>query len=156
MTKSNIITLLSITGFIALAIIGYQFQAAILSPQGIARAVTPDNCNLHQSDCTAVFPDGRKATLSLTPKNLPLLKPIQVEVRLDGFKAKELQFNIIGLNMDMGVNRNTLTSNDQQSFTGNMILPVCSNQRMAWEAQAVITDADDKVVIAPFPFYTDK
>ena len=156
MTKSNIITLLSIVVLIALAVIAYQFKTAILSPQGVTRAVMQSGCDLHQSDCTAVFSDGRKATLSLTPKNLPLLKPIQIQVQLEGFKAKSMQFNIIGLNMDMGVNRNTLVSNNQQLFQGKMVLPTCSHQRMEWEAQAVITDHDDKIVIAPFQFYTDK
>ena len=156
MIKSNVITALSLIGLIVLAVIAYQFQAILLSPHGVPRAVMSDDCDLHQSDCTAVFSDGRKATLSLSPKNLPLLKPIQIKVQLEGFDAKDMQFNIIGLNMDMGVNRNTLTPSPQKAFTGTMILPTCSNQRMTWEAQAIITDADDKIVIAPFQFYTDK
>ena len=156
MTRSNVITTVSLIGLLALAVIGYQFQAMLSSPQGVVRAVVPSDCDLHQSDCTAVFPNGHKATLSLSPKSLPLLKPIQIKVQLEGFKAKSMQFNIIGLNMDMGINRNTLTSNSQQVFIGSMILPTCSNQRMTWEAQAVITDKNDKIVIAPFQFYTDK
>ena len=159
MKKSNLFALLSLVIFAVLAITGYQLKSSLLSSNETVRAAMQANCDLHKSSCTAVFPDGQKATLTMTPNTIPVLKPIQVNLQLEGLDATDVQFNIIGLNMDMGVNRNSLSgneqqSNQQQSFTGKIILPVCSFERMEWEAQAVITTKDNDVIIAPFQFYS--
>ncbi|HIO92433.1 MAG TPA: hypothetical protein EYG68_06250 [Leucothrix mucor] len=158
MPNKNLLTIISVIALTALAFIGYQVQSSFISPQGVPRATMQDDCDLHQSNCTALFSDGGKAKLSINPKEIPLLKPLQVELQLEGIQATDVQLNIIGLNMDMGINRNSLrgtTDAEKTIFTGVIILPVCSNQRMEWEAQARITTIENKVIIAAFQFYTD-
>lgn len=154
--KNNLLTLFSMVGLTAFAALGYLLQSSFSGTEKAPRATMQAGCDLHISACSAFFLDGKKATLSLTPKTIPLLKPINAELTLEGLDAKSVQLNIVGLNMNMGINHNTLTHINKQLLTGKIILPICSTEKMQWEAQAIIHTTNNKTFVAPFNFSTSR
>ena len=158
MQTNKLLNIISIVALVAFAAIGYIVQKALLTPAGAERAVIQTDCDLHSSDCSSVFTEGGTATLSIEPREIPLLQPLKVALSLRDINASSVQLNIIGLNMDMGINSNVLlpSPSNKQRFTGEIILPVCSMQRMEWEAQAIITTPNHAALVAPFQFYTTR
>lgn len=108
------------------------------------------DCDLNQGPCRAPL-DGGELTLSLSPRPIPLLAPIRVEVRLDSVSADAVRFELIGAEMDMGLNRSKLTPEGDGRFAGSTTIPVCITGRMRWLA-VVSVDARDKTSARSFAF----
>jgi hypothetical protein len=93
---------------------------------------------------------------SINPTTIPLLKPLTLDVQLEGFTANKVMVDIIGLNMDMGYNRPQLSIKNSQHFSGSTTLPVCTLDRMEWEARVIIETPDSGNYLIPFRFYTER
>ena len=117
------------------------------------RAVVGD-CDLRSGPCHHDLSPGRQVSLSILPSALPLMQPLQLEVRLGGAEADAVRVDVRGLNMDMGLNLTRLQRVAPGTWRGETILPICSQRRMEWEA-AVQVDAGSRVEI-PFPFFTER
>lgn len=156
MNKKILTIIISVLALIGFALLGFQLQNWLLGSANVSRAQIDENCDLHQTPCTSTFDNGSTATLTITPNSIPLLQPLRFEIKLEGIKASSIHMNLIGLNMNMGINQTTLATTDNIYFGGGMPLPICSIKRMEWEAQAKITTLDNKVLLAPFHFYTTR
>lgn len=110
------------------------------------------DCDLHAGPCRAVLADG-EVELSISPRAIPLMTPLQIAVSVSGLDAAAVVVEIRGLNMDMGLNRVRLQHVDGV-WRGETILPVCSQRRMEWEA-AVRLDAGGSYEL-PFVFWTTR
>jgi hypothetical protein len=64
-----------------------------------------------------------------------------------------VQVDFVGVDMDMGYNRPSLTEAGPGIYRGEGMLPICVRDRMAWEARLLIgTPAG--LLAAPFRFET--
>jgi hypothetical protein len=81
----------------------------ILHPQPLVVAPLDRACDLTSGPCTARFPGGGVATLSVEPRGIPPIAPLHLSVELEGVDAGSVQVDFAGVDMDMGFNRPTLT-----------------------------------------------
>jgi hypothetical protein len=115
------------------------------------------SCDLRAEPCRLAFGDGRSLTFSIEPRAIPLMQPLNLRVTTAGMQPASLTVDILGLNMDMGLNRTRLKREPEGDWSGRTILPVCSRSRMEWEAQVRIDlPGSDAELIAPFRFNTTR
>jgi hypothetical protein len=125
----------------------------VLFPE-IARAAPLDpQCDLRTGPCQSYFPDGGAITLSITPREIPALAPLDLEVKLKALTAQRVEVDIVGISMDMGFHRATLERAADHRYVGQTTLPVCVSDRMDWEAR-VLAHGNAGIVAAPFRFST--
>jgi len=145
-----------ILSLVLIVVAGYRYANSQRTEAG--NTLIPEaNCNLHRSACAAVLPDGRKLILSITPRPIPVVQPMQLEVRLDGKAGAPLgkvEVDFAGKSMNMGFNRVTLTTVDGSHAKAEGNLPVCVTGRMDWLA-TVLLELDGKRFNIPFPFSSD-
>lgn len=109
------------------------------------------DCDLNQERCTVALPDGNSLSIDISPRPIPPLKPLDIQVRLQGVAAKGVQLEFTGVKMDMGFNRSTLKAIAPDHFVGQGNLPVCMTGRMRWQATIFVETARGTLAI-PFQF----
>jgi len=142
--------------FLAAAILGgvaYYFRDYF--EPGPAQVLPLSDCDLRQGPCAAELPGGGKVEFSILPRTIPLTKPLQLQVRVQGRKARKVEVDFSGVTMNMGYNRPRLQSVEEGRFEGEGLLPVCIRQRMDWEAR-VMLDTPEGLIIIPYRFETIK
>jgi hypothetical protein len=110
-------------------------------------------CDLHRGPCQSVFPNGGKVTLSIEPRPVRALKPLQIRVQTEGIKAQSVMVDFRGVNMNMGYNRPQLKQVAAGQYAGTWVLASCGLERMVWEATVLIETARLKMA-APFQLVT--
>jgi hypothetical protein len=142
---------------LSLAIAGGVFL--FLTPaQQVAQALPVEgHCDLHVSDCHARNQAGDKSvSLALLPRQIPLMKELGVQTRLQGFVGiSKVQVVVEGVNMYMGYEAATLIQDASGAWSGKLVLPVCTLETMAWQARVEISAADGAYQ-ASFPFTTTR
>ena len=114
-------------------------------------ATVEPGCDLHRRACAATLPDGSRIELSITPRPIPMITPLQVEVKTAGLEASKVEVDFAGVDMNMGYNRQTLTAADDGSYRGQATIPVCVTGRMLWVATLLI-ETDRQKISVPFRF----
>ncbi len=145
------------------ALWGNKYKNSLTEITIIDTAVLQSACDLRQAPCTAIFVDGETVTLEVSPKSIPLLEPLRLIVSLEGNSYSDpssIDVQFEGINMEMPFVWTTLTqlqppSKLKREYNGKAILPVCSLQRMKWEARVSIKTPKG-MKVAVFPFYTLK
>lgn len=126
-------------------------EADLLTVQG--------ECDLSHSPCLAQDQQGHQVSFSLSPRPVPLLEPVAIDVTVTGIDGLRVaQVSIEGLNMYMGIQiiSLTLTSTESamgQKLTGTLQLPVCTSRKMEWRATLTM-QTGDKRYQAAYPFTT--
>lgn len=145
----------SIALLMAGALAGVVYFKSFSTGQSAVEATAPvaTGCDLHASSCTGRLDGAGSVTLSITPRPIPLIQPLQIEVHTEGMGAESVMVEFKGFDMDMGVNQFTLTKQGTSSFGGTGMLPVCVRSRMVWQADVVV-GTDEGVVVFPFHFDT--
>lgn len=145
-----------ILGLVLIVVAGYRYANSQRTEAG--DTVLPEaGCNLHRTACSARLPDGRKLIFGITPHPIPVVQPMQLEVRLEGPASVPLgkvEVDFAGKSMNMGFNRVTLATVDGNHAKGEGNLPVCVTGRMDWIA-TVLLELDGKRINVPFPFSSD-
>jgi hypothetical protein len=77
-----------------------------------------------------------------------------LRVSTEGVAIDEVVVEIRGLNMAMGLNRTGLIQAGEGLWSGETILPVCSQRTMQWEAAVQLRGKARHEV--PFPFFTTR
>lgn len=137
-----------------LILFSYKYKN-LLEPSVITTAVLDKSCDLRLGACTSTLPSGEKISLSINPNNIPLQRPLSFHVKTEGINASDVEVDIIGIGMDMGFNRTKLLSDDKTNYHGNVILPICSNSRMDWEAR-ILVKTKKGIIMVPYSFFTKK
>lgn len=145
-------SIIAVLIFILLLVFGQQLKD-VLKPKVSSTEMLDENCDLRISSCSSKLADGGVVTLSIMPKDIPLLKPLKLSVKVDGIDISNAEVDFVGIGMDMGSNRSQLQLKTKQSFTGKAILPVCMRSKMEWEAR-VLLQTDKGILMVPFRFYT--
>ena len=141
--------------FAAVAAVALRVAWPLLNPEVVATAPLDPQCELRRGPCTGTLPNGGRIRFELDPKDLPLLEPLAIDVRLDGLRAFGVEVDFAGVDMNMGYNRPALLADGTGRYVGKTVLPVCVRQRMDWEAR-VLVRTPDGLMAAPFRFSTYK
>jgi hypothetical protein len=130
---------------------GYYYSPLLLPKTDIA--VTADaGCNLQQQACGAALPGGGRIELAITPRPIPNLQALAVEVRLAERQASHVVLDLAGATMNMGVNRTDLVDAGGGRYTGTTSLPVCVTGAMSWRATVLLESGRERISV---PFYFD-
>jgi len=135
--------LVSLVLFVVLALTGYlgthywqSLQEAQLLNEGRA-------CDLGVQDCAHPLPGGGSLTVSISPHPVLPMKPITVSIRVSGPSVIPQDMVLTGINMNMGVNRVHLKAVDDNVWSGETIIPICSRRLMQWQAALVLRENGD-------------
>ncbi|MCW8889277.1 MAG: hypothetical protein OQL20_01295 [Sedimenticola sp.] len=140
--------------FMALAGVAAYKALPILNPEVGAVAPLDEHCDLRSGPCVSSVSGGR-ISFAIKTTGIPLVKPLALEVVLDGIEASKVEVDFIGLGMEMGFNRPQLQAQGEGRYTGTGMLPVCIRVAMEWEARVLVTTAEG-LIAAPFRFITVK
>ena len=148
--KSLLIDFAILLALVLIAATGY-FYSPLLLPKSDVTADPDPGCDLQQQACAATLPGGGRVELSITPRPIPTLKNLVVDVRVSGIVAKQVAVDFTGVGMSMGYNRAPLQATDADHFTGSANLPVCITGAMPWQS-TVLLDTDRLHITVPFRF----
>jgi hypothetical protein len=129
---------------------GYWYSPLLLPKSDVAANPDP-GCDLHRQACGASLPGGGRVDLSITPRPIPMVRPLAVEVRVTGIEADKVEVDFAGVGMNMGYNRTTLAAAGPGRFAGGATLPVCVSGTMPWQA-TVLLEAGRRHISVPFRF----
>lgn len=145
---------LTLLGFALVALAAFQGARHWQATQTVPVRIEPlSDCDLNLRPCRRALAGG-SVTFSISPAEIPLMKPLKLAVSTEGLNPEGLVVEIRGLNMDMGLNRTQLTPVGGGNWSGETILPVCSQRAMEWEA-AVQLEMDRRYEL-PFLFHTTR
>ena len=139
-----------IIALIALAFLARQFSPLLLPKADLAGVAEP-GCDLQQRACAATWPQGGRLEFSVTPRPIPLLQALRVEVTVSGVNPAKVEVDFAGESMNMGYNRSELAAIGRGRYAGETSLPVCVSGSMAWVA-TVLVEADRQRIAVPFRF----
>lgn len=132
---------------VLVALVAYKLSPLFL-PKADTLATTTAACDLQRGPCSASLPDGGKIELAITPRPIPLVKPLQVEVRLAGIAADKVEVDFAGATMNMGYNRRTLAAAGDGRYIGTAALPVCVTGSMTWRVTVLAENSRGRVAAA--------
>ncbi|MCU7931533.1 MAG: hypothetical protein KZQ90_12095 [Candidatus Thiodiazotropha sp. (ex Codakia rugifera)] len=152
--KSNT-TLWVLLGLLIAAVCTVAIYKAwpMLFPTINIKAAVDPACDLRAGPCVTQLEDGSLVSFSIEPRELPVVKPLQLQVSLQGLEADQIEVDFSGVDMNMGFNRIKLKNGSAGEFTGSGMLPVCVWDAMEWEAQVLI-DTQQGLVSVPYRFIT--
>ena len=138
----------------AVAVAAVQIWSRMTGDSEItAMAPLDPSCDIQTGPCEALFPDGSRVSLSISPRPIQALKPLEIQVTTRGMDAQAVEVDFRGLGMNMGYNRPRLQKEADGQYSGSGMLAICVMERMAWEA-TVLARTDEGVMAAPFRFDT--
>jgi hypothetical protein len=132
-------------------VVGYKLSP-LLSPKADTRLQPKPGCNLHRGACNVALDDG-ELEISISPRPIPLVKPIAIEVRSTGAEIKRIDADFAGIGMNMGYNRPQLVAVGENRYRAETTLPVCITGTMDWELTLMV-ETGTKHVLIPIRFTT--
>ncbi len=110
-------------------------------------------CNLQKDICKEVLSDGSEIAFSITPENIPIMRPLEFNLKTKNINVNEIEFKIFGINMGMGLYSFKLQKESKGNYRGNGLIPSCVID-MKWEGNLIIDKNSEKVGVK-FEFETD-
>lgn len=150
MTKKALIDLIGILLIALVVVVGYKLSPLLLPKADVT--VQPEaGCDLQRGPCGALLPGGGRIELSLLPRPIPMMKPLQAEVTVAGAPAMAVEVDFAGIDMNMGLNRPQLQGRGDGRFVGEATLPVCITGAMDWQVTVLLETAGERIAV-PFRF----
>jgi hypothetical protein len=150
LNKKILMDLVAILGIVLIAVVGYKLSP-LLMPKADVSATADPGCDLHKRACAAQVPGGGRIELSIAPRPIPMVAPLQVEVKTIGLDASKVEVDFAGVDMNMGYNRPELAAAGPGLFRAEAMLPVCVTGKMAWAATVLVETGRSRIA-APFRF----
>ncbi len=133
-----------------IVVVGYKLSPMLLPKADLT--VMPDpGCSLHRGACKAALPDGGSIELSSSVLPIPMVKPFQVQVVLQGIAAQRVAVDFAGIGMSMGLNRPELVDQGNGRYVAEVSLPVCITGEMDWQATVLVETASSSIAV-PYRF----
>ncbi|HEY5762977.1 MAG TPA: hypothetical protein VIS73_07195 [Rhodocyclaceae bacterium] len=134
----------------------HRYALAALAAIGCAACsqqvdIATTQCDLNRGPCTFTLDNGESGRIALSPRPLPLMKPIAIGIEAP-VRTARLDFQ--GTTMDMGFNQATLRRDDQGRLSGSALLPVCATGAMRWRVDLYLDDSP--TATARFEFDTGR
>ena len=152
MSRHLLVNGLLVAVLVGLLLLGGWWQRTYRLESDASLPLDP-TCDLRAGPCMGRIPDGGSLVFAIKPRDIPLLKPLELQVHLDGVQADNVAVEITGVNMDMGHNRVELAPQADGGYLGQAVLPICSQRKMIWQA-LVLVEGDRGRIAAPFHFST--
>ncbi|MEW6646411.1 MAG: hypothetical protein AB1450_04390 [Pseudomonadota bacterium] len=136
--------------------IGLILITALYKWMSLPRALhlpAPADCALHERACAAVWTGGR-LLMTLGPRPLQCLAPLQVEMQLAGARPEAVEVDFQAVDVPEAFHRAVLRPVGERLYAGEAVLPLCSTGRVQWRAQGVI-EYGGRRVVAAFLFETE-
>jgi len=146
-----------ILGIVTIVIIYFtvDFNALMQSMKGEAKFITQEkSCDLHNSSCVIKIQDGTSFELSVEPKTIPLMAPLEFAIKSNNPNLEELYLNIYATNMFMGDFKLPIKNLGNGNYKAIGTLPTCPVGDMQWNAD-IRVEKLDKIIGARFQFKTD-
>jgi len=150
LSKSHWLNLAMIVALVAIAVLGQRYSPLLLPKADVTGMVEP-GCDLQQRTCAANVPGGGRIEFSITPRPIPFLQALRVEVATTGIDARKVEVDFAGATMNMGFNRSELTAAGSGRHAGEASLPVCVTGEMIWIA-TVLVETDRQRIAVPYRF----
>lgn len=150
LNQSKLVNLAMIATLIAIAVVGHRYSPLLLPKVDVTGQIEA-GCNLQQRACAATLPDGGRIRLSITPRPIPYLQALTVEVSTTGIEARKVEVDFAGASMNMGYNRTQLAAAGSGRHSGETSLPVCVSGGMTWIA-TVLIETDRQRIAVPYRF----
>ncbi len=105
--------------------------------------VQPEECDLNTGACSTVLPLGGEVRLTITPRPIPMLRELTLELELDTTarvaleEPDALELDLAGVEMYMGFQRPRLEHTGGGLYRGTTTLPICTTESMTWAATAM-------------------
>ena len=145
--------LIDAIGFLLIAlvvVIGYKLSPILLPKTDVS--VFPDaSCDLQREACSVGLPGGGRVALSMATRPIPMVKPFQVEVKVTGAEAKQVEVDFTGIDMNMGLNRPVLHRQSDGLYAAEVTLPVCITGLMDWQVTVLLEIGSQHIAI-PYRF----
>lgn len=150
MNKKILMDVIGILSIGLVVVVGYKLSPLLLPKADVT--VQPDPaCDLHRVACEVPLPGGGKIRLGMQPLPIPMVKPFQVEVKLDGIGASRVEVDFSGVDMNMGFNRIELNARSAGVYVAEATLPVCITGQMDWQATVLLETPGQRIAV-PFRF----
>jgi hypothetical protein len=146
-----------IIGILTIVIVYFtvDLNAIYQSIKGEAKFITQEkSCDLHKSSCVIKIQDGTSFELTIEPKTIPLMKPLEFFIKSDNPNLENLFLNIYATNMFMGYFKLPLKNLGNGNYKAVGTLPTCPVGDMQWNAD-IRVEKLDKTIGARFQFKTD-
>lgn len=152
MKAKHLIELTGIGLLLAVIGLGYRYAPQFMQPAELTMPVA--DCDPGRQNCQVTLPDGATLTLALSPQPVPLVKPFQVAVHVQGMSPRQIDVDFAAVGMDMGYNRPRLRAQPEAGhFAATTSLPVCITGPMQWQATVLVETLTARIAI-PFRFST--
>lgn len=112
------------------------------------------DCNLQSKKCFLRFSDDTEVSLDITPKPISALTPISFNIKTSKDAFSKLSIQVTGVNMDMGNTQFPIPKTAAQQFSGEGILPICTQSTMLWRLRAIFMNPQGQRFVADFPLET--
>lgn len=151
LSRHAFVDLAAFAGVLAVAAIGGLWAPEWL-PKAEVRVVADVPCDLNRGACASGLPDGGSLEVELTPRPIPLVRPVAIVVRgLGG--GRRVWADFAGVGMNMGENRPELSRGPDGVWHGETTLPVCISGAMQWDLTLIIESPGRRIHI-PYRFAT--
>nr|WP_319552922.1 hypothetical protein [uncultured Vibrio sp.] len=131
--------LLNITG-VAVALVAGFYAPTLLKSLSASSELKPleEYCFLSTTSCVQ-----QDVSMILNVDNTQPLVPAQLTVEWPDSKTEQLVLSLSGLEMEMGEPKFLLNKVSPGKYTGELILPVCTQESMTWVGE--LTDGQDTI-----------
>lgn len=150
MNKKILIDAIGLLLIALVVVVGYKLSPLLLPKADVT--VQPDpGCDLNRAACRVALPGGGQLELRMNPRPIPMVRPFQVEVKLEGINAARVEVDFAGIEMNMGLNRIELVAGAVGVHAGEATLPVCITGQMDWQATVLVETGSQRIAV-PFRF----
>ncbi len=155
-SKKILIDMIGMLLIALVVVIGYKLSP-LLMPKADLTVAPEVGCDLNKQRCFAVLPQGGRIGLALSPRPVPMVAPLQVEVSVAemGETVERVEVDFAGVDMNMGLNRPQLLALGSGAFRGEASLPVCVSGKMEWQATVLLETGAQRIAI-PYSFVTEQ
>jgi len=105
-------------------------------------------CDPGVATCYLDLPGDGRMIVEFSAHPPQALRPFIARATLEpSDEVRGVQLNLSGVDMDMGIIDHTLQKDDDGSFKGEVVLPICVTGVMRWQADFIVEYADTRVVV---------
>lgn len=132
--RIQVINLLAASAIIAIVVTSMSKAGREAEPQTV---IVP-TCQVDAGPCQALFEGGGTVELRVHPAPPQAGQPFTVEAKVAGWHAERVDIEFEGVDMNMGMFRETLSGGDSGVYEARITLPVCVTGAMRWHATLIV------------------
>jgi hypothetical protein len=152
LNKKTLIDLIGLLLIALVVVVGYKLSP-ILMPRADLTVQPDPACDLRRQSCAVALPGGGRVEVGSSVRPIPLVKPFEVMIEVQGVAPRRVEVDFAGIEMNMGLIRPLLAERAPGRYAAEVTLPVCITGQMEWQATVLLETAGERIAI-PFRFQT--